>query len=416
MRQKWGDDESLIEIYTALKSAAMIPALSRFRSDLHEPCTYDLGFEHGKNYGLDIHPEIPEMEYNGKYPLQISQIETQAEKKQNECVTDIDESIGMCSISASPSEGGEEVDLLMDPEGYTGYPASHSHKIWSSVYGYACSGNEDKISSRDDGFAAQSVADTIRKYCDVDNTLYKLVSGVHTSISIHLCRRWCDAKNLAWRSNKECYMDRVGNFEDRIDNFLFLNKLVILALKRSVDAFQSHPRLDVAILRRRARHDSAKKIEELVSVLKRWTPNKEVTFPMGSFSGMTLSSTPEFEKTVSKIFDCIECIRCRLWGKLQLKGLKTAIDIAAKSEHQELIVSENALVSLINLANNLFRSMEFMCDFECMKRGGARRGGFPVPTFSTLAISAAVSFCIMLAALIKLKRNRPMALQPQPAM
>ncbi|KAF1795559.1 protein of unknown function DUF4243 [Phytophthora cactorum] len=64
-------------------------------------------------------------------------------------------------------------------------------------------------------------------------------------------------------------------------------------------------------------------------------------------------------QNVSRIMDCVTCEKCRLWGKLQTMGLGTAIKILLAEDASAIPkLHRNELIALINVANNLSRSVD----------------------------------------------------------
>lgn len=62
--------------------------------------------------------------------------------------------------------------------------------------------------------------------CREKRMFYRVISGLHSSISTHLCYEYYykiddDGKGV-WKANVECYKDRVGNHKDRLNNLYYL--------------------------------------------------------------------------------------------------------------------------------------------------------------------------------------------------
>lgn len=70
-------------------------------------------------------------------------------------------------------------------------------------------------------------------------------------------------------------------------------------------------------------------------------------------------------RNISRIMDCVTCEKCRLWAKLQILGLGTAIKILLTNEQelsQNTHLSRQEIVSLINTLNQFAKSVEFTSD------------------------------------------------------
>ena len=60
--------------------------------------------------------------------------------------------------------------------------------------------------------------------------------------------------------------------------------------------------------------------------------------------------------------DCVTCEKCRLWGKLQILGLGTAIKVLLSSEedlHRKNFLSRQEIIALINTLHQFAKSIEF---------------------------------------------------------
>ena len=83
-------------------------------------------------------------------------------------------------------ENGEDakwVDLLLNPEQYTGYQGKGAARIWGSIYNENCflPSKSKNLWSYDD-----LKASFLSKTCLEKRVFYRTLSGLHASISIHL--------------------------------------------------------------------------------------------------------------------------------------------------------------------------------------------------------------------------------------
>jgi len=70
-------------------------------------------------------------------------------------------------------------------------------------------------------------------------------------------------------------------------------------------------------------------------------------------------------RNISAIMDCVGCEKCRLWGKLQVLGLGTALKILFSVDgdnnlNQPLQLQRNEVIALFNLLNRLSESVKFV--------------------------------------------------------
>jgi len=66
--------------------------------------------------------------------------------------------------------------------------------------------------------------------CLEDQTLYKLISGVHANVNIHITRNDFDMNGDPIQPNHERYLERVGSHQERIENMFFTYSLVLKAV------------------------------------------------------------------------------------------------------------------------------------------------------------------------------------------
>lgn len=81
-------------------------------------------------------------------------------------------------------EGAEYVDLLLNPERYTGYRGESAHKIWRSIYLENCF-HDNEI---------KSLISPYKGLCMEQRAFYRLISGMHASINIHLCSNYLQSE------------------------------------------------------------------------------------------------------------------------------------------------------------------------------------------------------------------------------
>lgn len=88
-----------------------------------------------------------------------------------------------CILDDHESEA-EYVDLLLNPERYTGYKGESAHRIWNSIYLENCF---DQMSKNALLTHINKVPKHLNNLCMEQRAFYRLLSGLHSSINIHLC-------------------------------------------------------------------------------------------------------------------------------------------------------------------------------------------------------------------------------------
>lgn len=304
---------------------------------------------------------------------------------------------------------GVYVSLVDNPERYTGYNGPHAHLMWRSVYQQNCfdykgesatskvlrgeSEEEDEVPVNASGNIDLTSDDTDtnkdQKMCIEQRLFYRVISGMHASVSTHLCYSYLDKTTGTWGPDLDCFMSRVGNYPERLSNLYFNYALVsraIAKLNKYVDDLQFCPSSQA--------YDQATRRQILLL-----TKSVSKTSPHSIFNETLIFSSPEakilkeefrqrFHK-VSALMDCVGCDRCRLWGKLQAAGYGTALKIVFELNEVEdemsrkLIASlrRSELVSLVNTFDRLSKSIEAVEYFRGQIRQQIEASGVTVEEY-----------------------------------
>ncbi|KAM0932172.1 putative endoplasmic reticulum oxidoreductin 1, ERO1-like superfamily [Dioscorea sansibarensis] len=241
------------------------------------------------------------------------------------------------------------VNLQLNPERYTGYVGPSARRIWDAIYMENC----PKYPTGD--------------FCPEKRVLYKLISGLHSSISVHIASDYLldEATNL-WGQNLELLYERVLRHPDRVKNLYFTFLFVLRAVTKAADYLEQ------------AEYDTGNTEEDLKthSLVRQllYNPKLRAACPL-PFDEAKLwqgESGPELKQEIQKQFrnisalmDCVGCEKCRLWGKLQVLGLGTALKILFSVDgqnhlNQPLQLQRNEVIALINLLNRLSESIKFV--------------------------------------------------------
>uniref|UniRef100_A0A8K9XXX1 Endoplasmic reticulum oxidoreductase 1 beta n=1 Tax=Oncorhynchus mykiss TaxID=8022 RepID=A0A8K9XXX1_ONCMY len=236
-----------------------------------------------------------------------------------------------CELDDETSPDADYVDLLLNPERYTGYKGPSAWRVWNSIYEENC-----LLSSCIR--AGEGFYNWLEGLCLEKRVFYRLISGLHSSINIHLCAEYLLdegwGKSL-WGPNVQEFRHRFdpaetkGEGTRRLKNLYFLYLIELRALSKVAPYFD---RAFVNLYTGDRQEDRATK-ELLLQFF-----NETKAFPMhfdekSMFAGQKIEAKTlkeEFRlhfKNISRIMDCVGCSKCRLWGKLQTQGLGTALKI-----------------------------------------------------------------------------------------
>ncbi|VFQ61891.1 unnamed protein product [Cuscuta campestris] len=240
------------------------------------------------------------------------------------------------------------VNLLLNPERYTGYTGPSARRIWDAVYSDNCEYAPGEI-------------------CQEKKVLYKLISGLHSSISTHIAADYLlDETHNLWGKNLDLMYDRVLQYPERVRNMYFTFLFVLRAVTKATDYLEQ------------AEYDTGNPEEDLKtqSLMRQLVYNQKLRsacpVPFDEAKLWKGQSGPELKQQIQKQFrnisaliDCVGCEKCRLWGKLQVLGLGTALKILFSVDGQKhptppLQLQRNEVIALMNLLNRLSESINFL--------------------------------------------------------
>lgn len=264
------------------------------------------------------------------------------------------------------------INLLENPERFTGYSGPLAAQIWAAIYNENC---------------FQSL---LNDMCLEERVFYRLISGLQTSVNTHIAQEYKFSSGY-WGVNTALYVERVGKHPDRLANLYFTYLFVIRAVARAKrvlleydyttgnDSDDDRTRELIGKLVS-VDHLNSQCPSEGQAVLKGFDENQLFHVDPSGLSPFQLEKTRiaqqelEFQlrskfQNISRIMDCVACEKCRLWGKLQIMGIGTAIKINLADSVEDLPpLNRNEVIALINVltrlsesvdAVRLFRELEF---------------------------------------------------------
>lgn len=223
----------------------------------------------------------------------------------------------------SLSDGTCYVDLLKNPERFTGYSGEPANRIWRAIY------EENCFNLLGDGTTPLQTemerAKAVEEACVEKRVFYRLVSGLHSSISVHICNDWLNRTTGEWQPNLDCFVNRVGKFPERVNNVYFNYIVMLRALKKLEPylkgfTFCTNNQTEDALTRQLLDHvlGSAEGCPTLF---------EEKQLFLGQDSRKLMREIKGAFRNISRIMDCVSCDKCKMWGKLQVTGLGTALKI-----------------------------------------------------------------------------------------
>nr|CAD7193616.1 unnamed protein product [Timema douglasi] len=196
----------------------------------------------------------------------------------------------------------EYVDLLLNPERYTGYKGKSAHRIWHSIYMENCFRPKNS-------YGAYIQTSKLSE----QNSLISHPDG-------------------KWGANLEEFHRRfdpeltAGEGPQWLKNLYFLYLLELRALAKAApylmreEYFTGNDQEDVEV--RQA-------IKDFLNVVRSFPDhfNESSMFTGGKQAKKLKEEFRQHFRNISRIMDCVGCDKCKLWGKLQIQGLGTALKI-----------------------------------------------------------------------------------------
>lgn len=234
-------------------------------------------------------------------------------------------------------EGGNStyINLQLNPEGYTGYTGWQPQRVWSSIYGGNCFDAGD---------------DQLQKMCFEERVFYRLISGIHSGVSAHIALNY-PLTESHWGPSLSEFKNRLGDHPDRIDNMYFVFVFLLRAVSKMQDALLGFD------------FDTGNPVEdqhtnELVQQLMNGPmmqncPAHASFDESAMFDGNPLhprlNQFKDNFRNVSLILDCIECEKCKLYSKLQVLGVGTALKVLFEPEPiSKEFLQRNEVIAIVN--------------------------------------------------------------------
>ncbi|EME79101.1 uncharacterized protein MYCFIDRAFT_156418 [Pseudocercospora fijiensis CIRAD86] len=294
------------------------------------------------------------------------------------------------------SAKGDYVSLVENPERFTGYSGDGAHQVWESIYRENCFSKPVSMeqSSRNMGQSAVSALSQdqaqaalelkqvmkasrpddgldFEDECLEKRVFYRVISGMHASISTHLCYDYLNQWTGEWGPNLTCYKERLHGKPERISNLYFNFALVSRAVGKLRDYVQ-----DYTFCTGDPEQDA--KTKKMITKLANAIPpgpmifDESVMFQDQTPDGISLKE--DFRnrfRNVSRVMDCVGCDKCRLWGKVQTNGFGTALKVLFEFGHEhegqdKPLLRRTELVALVNTLDKISSALKALEHFKAM--------------------------------------------------
>ncbi|VDO03079.1 unnamed protein product [Rodentolepis nana] len=295
-----------------------------------------------------------------------------------------------CELGDDFDESSIYVDLLKNIEKYTGYKGESSQRVWGSIYWENCfKSAPPKVY---DGIPYSPV-DTAT--CKEKRLFYRMISGLQTSISLQLCFNhllsdFRGAKTFFAQPTEHTWGPSVEEFARRFHPSLVPEALGRLRNLFLVYVVEMRAIAKIApLLRQQAFYTGDTAVDaqtrsmvlDLLNDIEKHATvfNESQLFQASNQELLDLKE--EFRLrflNITRIMDCVGCDKCRMWGKLQIQGMGTALKIlfsdglfdVAEDGSVKLRPSaqlkRSEIVSLFNGFNKFAKSVDYYVKLRAM--------------------------------------------------
>lgn len=229
------------------------------------------------------------------------------------------------------------VDLLTDKEQFTGY---QGQKIWGMIYDENCM--------------------SLSRSCGGENFLFKVISGMHASVSSHLSEYFVDFSRSEdnIRPNDLLYYQKVGAYPERLENLAFAVQTLVRAYVRYIDLIDLFA-VDTGDFGEDMKTKQLlQKLSDLLRHVKDVAFRQEGVFGQKVAISVQKDAYLQYFRNITQVMDCVDCVKCKVYGKMQVLGIGVALRIMLKESGVSL--TRNELVAFINTLNKWTESLEII--------------------------------------------------------
>ncbi|KAJ1341999.1 hypothetical protein BSLG_003404 [Batrachochytrium salamandrivorans] len=248
-----------------------------------------------------------------------------------------------CQLEDEFTEGGSYVDLVRNPERFTGYSGESAERIWSAIY--------------------RRIASMVPRYTvpflciSVINGSTKLLENGYSSIDLRFKLATLSIQNL------DCFADRLARYPDRLENLYFLWAIVVRSASKLAPYLSNYPFCEGTQDERLVKMH-VDQVTKIVSSCPS-TFDEKIMFSQAPYLALKDEFKQRFHN-ISRIMDCVGCEKCRLWGKIQITGLGTALKVLFSygDDASEYRLSRSELVAFMNVFHRLSESLVAVDRFQ----------------------------------------------------
>ncbi|KAG6866721.1 hypothetical protein C0991_011380 [Blastosporella zonata] len=368
------------ELFTNLSDLVHLPFFKYFQVDLYRECPF------WNEYGSCMDPgcaitTVDESDVPVKWrSTTLSKVESSSIEKRHELPGCYYRDSDFCFLDDNTE--GYYFDLSLVPERFTGYSGPDAHRIWRSIYEENCFGLSELSLMVGKSPAPVSLPDSMSEvfgneehkidhseHCLEKRVYYKVISGLHASISTHICSEYLDQTTGKWAPNLECFVERVASHPERLQYIYFNTVLLLRAVSRLGPYLSAYDYCSTGT--HEDDENTLDKIHKVIAIAENVGKFDETVLFRGQNANVLKEEFKTHFRNVTRIMDCVGCDKCRLWGKVQTTGLATALKILFELDEKTLDPHSNAnllqrseVVALVNTLHRFTESLEAVNNFR----------------------------------------------------
>jgi len=235
------------------------------------------------------------------------------------------------------NETGDYINLIEYPEIYTGY---QGQKVWDAIFENSFQGSMMELSPE-------------------ERLLNRLLLGWQSNVDTQISEHYVDLKNNQIVPDVSMFFERVGNYPDRILNIYFTYSVLLRAINRSKDLIKNYPFNTSDFQSDVETHNLIESFYETTTRTCFYPFNESALFQDKTKEDMKKQILLRFQN-ISSITDCVKCDRCNLFAKVVIEGLRNAFTILFNDDDDDIQISRNQLVALINTFHKFSSSLQII--------------------------------------------------------
>ncbi|KII92731.1 hypothetical protein PLICRDRAFT_172784 [Plicaturopsis crispa FD-325 SS-3] len=367
------------ELYGTLRDLVQTPFFKYFQVDLYRECPFwdDHGSCMNRECGITT---VDESEIPHRWrAAALSKIEPPSNQV-NELPGCYHKDSDFCFLDDLTE--GDYFDLSLVPERYTGYSGPSAHNVWKSIYEENCFGQTElnllSAKSPEPVTLPDTLTEVLREdgvesseQCLEKRVYYKIISGLHASISTHICNDMLNQTTGEWGPDLQCFVTRIASHPERLQYIYFNTVLMLRAMARLGPYLSQYDYCSSGT------HDddeaTLESLNKVINIAQHAGRFDESVLFRGENANVLKEEFKAHFRNVTRIMDCVGCDKCRLWGKVQTTGVATALKVLFELDEKALDPRSNAnllqrseVVALINTLHRFTESLEIVNSFRQM--------------------------------------------------